>query len=449
MEKVFDISLPSDVGYIIEKLNREGFQAFAVGGCVRDSLLGKEPKDWDITTDARPEQVKGLFEKTIDTGLKHGTVTVVLHGENYEVTTFRIDGEYLDNRKPSSVLFTASLDEDLSRRDFTINAIAYHPQEGVISPFDGIRHLQQKLIVAVGKAEDRFQEDALRMLRAVRFSAQLDFTVTEEVLQAIALKSPLIQNISHERIRDELTKTLISQNPMKFVLLRETGILRYVLPEFDRCFDTKQNNPYHVYNVALHTLTAVANIEAEPVLRWTMLLHDVGKAVSKTTDLKGIDHFYGHQKQSVDIAKEILKRLRFDNKSSDRILRLIEHHDRAITASSKSVRKAAAAAGADIFEDLLKVQEADKRAQNPEYLEKRLIELENIRNIYREITDSKQCVDIRSLAVNGNDLMELGYARGKLLGQALNHLFKLVLEDPALNTKEQLLDIAQKIKMDR
>lgn len=449
MEKIFDISLPADVGYIIEKLNCEGFQAFAVGGCIRDSLLGKEPKDWDITTDARPEQVKGLFEKTVDTGLKHGTVTVVLHGENYEVTTFRIDGEYLDNRKPSSVLFTASLDEDLSRRDFTINAIAYHPQEGVISPFDGVRHLQQKLIIAVGRAEDRFQEDALRMLRAVRFSAQLDFTVAEEVLQAIALKSPLIQNISHERIRDELTKTLISQNPMKFALLRETGILKYILPEFDRCFDTAQNNPYHVYNVALHTLTAVANIEAEPVLRWTMLLHDVGKAVSKTTDLKGIDHFYGHQKQSVDIAKEILKRLRFDNKSSDRILRLIEHHDRAISANPKSVRKAAAAVGTDIFEDLLKVQEADKRAQNPEYLEKRLIELENIRNIYREITDSKQCVDIRSLAVDGNDLMELGYARGKLLGQTLNKLLKLVLEDPALNTREQLLDIAQKIKTDR
>ncbi|RCX18410.1 tRNA nucleotidyltransferase (CCA-adding enzyme) [Anaerobacterium chartisolvens] len=428
----------------IEALNSEGFEAYAVGGCVRDSLIGISPNDWDIATGAEPEQVKKLFKRTVDTGLKHGTVTVLLDNESFEITTFRIDGEYRDNRKPEEVRFTRSLKEDLSRRDFTANAIAYHPFHGLIDPFGGVSDIQKRIIRAVGNAEKRFNEDALRILRAVRFSAQLGFEIDKKTLEGIKATSFLLSNISSERIRDELTRLLLSNNPMKFSLLNDTGILSHVLPELEPCFATDQRHPYHIYNVALHSLTAVKNIEATPVLRWTMLLHDTGKPHTKTTDKKGTDHFYGHHHKSTEIANAVLKRLKFDNKTIDTVCRLVKNHDRQIEPQPTAVRRAVCSIGEDIFELLLKVRAADIKAQNPAFLPDRLEKLGKIRNIYMEIKAMGQCLSTRELSINGDDLIASGFRQGKEIGGILKNLLKEVVNNPELNQRETLLEMALK-----
>lgn len=439
------IDIPDYVYNILQTLNSNGFKAYVVGGCVRDSILGKMPNDWDIATSAKPVEIKKLFQKTIDTGLKHGTVTVVINQSSYEVTTFRVDGEYEDNRRPCNVEFTSSLENDLSRRDFTINAMAYHPLEGIVDPFNGIRDIRNRDIRSVGNAVKRFQEDALRMLRAVRFAAQLDFVVDESVLLSIKQNGHLINNISQERIRDELTKILLSDNPSKFALLNDTGILKYLLPEFEVCFKTTQNNPYHIYNVAVHILRSVSNIESNVYLRWAMLLHDIGKPVTKTTDEKGIDHFYGHPGKSVILAQKILKRLKFDNKTISKVCKLIKYHDRNIEPSCKSVRKAIAVVGEDIFSELLKVMEADKRAQNPQFLEARLDKFNQIKAIYYEIKQKEHCLSLKDLAVNGHDILDMGFKQGKEINIVLNRLLDMVIEDPALNTRKKLIKIVENI----
>lgn len=438
-----NIRIPGEVRQVLEILNNNGYEAYIVGGCVRDCILSKNPNDWDIATNARPREIKALFEKTIDTGIKHGTVTVLINSWSCEVTTYRIDGEYADSRRPESVGFTSSLTDDLSRRDFSINAIAYHPGEGFIDPFGGMNDIEKRIIRAVGEAGKRFQEDALRMLRAVRFSAQLDFTVDSRVMQSIKDNSHLIQNMSHERVRDELTKILVSGHPMKFILLRDANILQYVLPEFEVCFHTVQNHPYHVYNVAIHTLYAVSNIENDRILRWTMLLHDTGKPLTKTTDGNNVDHFYGHPEKSVQLAEAVLRRLRFDNKSVSRILRLIKFHDRNITPTFKSVRKAVAAVGDDIFLDLIKVQAADKKAQNPEYLKDRVDKLNQIKDIYLYIKEKNECLGLKDLAVNGDDLIGLGFMQGKEIRVILDRLLDMVIENPQLNNREKLMEISK------
>ncbi|MGE5630318.1 MAG: CCA tRNA nucleotidyltransferase [Caulobacteraceae bacterium] len=439
-------AIPKEVIHIIDTLNEHKFQAFIVGGCVRDSLLGRKPTDWDIATNAKPEEVKGIFEKTIDTGIKHGTVTVIYGNAGFEITTFRVDGVYLDYRKPESVEFTASIEEDLARRDFTVNSIAFNLDEGLVDPYNGIEDIDNKTIRAVGNPDKRFNEDALRMLRAVRFSAQLGFEIDEKTLESIGNNSELIKNISSERIRDELTKILLSDNPFVFSLLMETKLLKYILPEFTDCYLTLQNNPYHVYNVAVHILTSVAWIEKDRILRWAMLLHDIGKPSAKTTDEKNIDHFYNHQQKSVQIAKNVLDRLRFDNKSADTILRLIRHHDISIKPEAKSVRKAVSRVGDDIFPDLLKVIEADKKAQNPKYFTERSENLKKIRELYREIKEQGQCTSLKELAVNGSDLLSLGFRQGQGIKTVLEALLEKVIETPELNNRESLINIAEKMK---
>lgn len=440
----FRIELPASVNAIISTLNKNNFDAYAVGGCVRDSILGREPVDWDIATSAEPCQVKMLFGKTIDTGIKHGTVTVVIDRQNFEVTTFREDGKYEDNRRPSSVKFTSSIENDLARRDFTVNAIAYHPEIGLVDPFSGVEDINNKVIRTVGNPDERFREDALRMLRAVRFSAQLDFTVEEGTFGSISRNSPLIANISVERIRDELTRMLVSENPERFALLYETGLIGYIMPEFGPCFETMQKNPYHIYSVAEHILKSVSYIEKDKVLRWVMLLHDIGKPYTKTTDEKGIDHFYGHMHESVIIAEKILKRLHFDNRSVSKICRLIELHDLNIRPDHKEVRKAVNRAGDDIFEELLKVAEADKRAQNPEFLMDKLETIDKIRSIYREIKQKGQCVSLKGLDITGDDLIKAGIREGKRIKVVLEKLLEKVLDDPELNKKDRLLELAER-----
>jgi len=444
--KLINTPIPDEVVNIINVLSRHGYEAYIVGGCVRDTIMGRLPSDWDIATSATPEQVKSLFYKTVDTGIKHGTVTVVTNGENYEVTTYRLDGEYLDNRHPESVHFTSSIEEDLGRRDFTVNAIALSPSGKIVDPYRGLDDIKAKTIRAVGDPDRRFGEDALRMLRAVRFSAQLGFQVESNTLESIRRNCALIKNISNERIRDELTKILLSDNPMTFDLLMDTGLLSHVMPEFEACFLTAQNNPYHVYNVGEHTLYSVAYIEKNNILRWTMLLHDIGKPAVKTTDEKGIDHFYNHVQKSMEIAASILKRLKFDNKSSEKILKLVKYHDIDINPEPKAVRKAVSKIGAELFPDLLKVIEADKSAQNPKFFEKRLKALKRIKEIFDEIEANGQCTSIRELALSGHDLISLGFKQGKGIKKALDLLLEKVIENPELNEREKLIKIAQSIK---
>lgn len=419
--------LSNDVLHIINVLNSNNYEAYLVGGCVRDFLMERKPKDWDITTNAKPSDIQKLFQKTIDTGLKHGTVTIVINKQNYEITT------YGKGR---------NLKGDLSNRDFTINSIAYHPKEGFIDPFLGINDIKNSIIRSVGKAKERFLEDPLRMLRAIRFSSTLKFEIDENIINTIKDNCNLINQVSPERIRNELSKILCSDNPFNMVILKNTELLKNIMPEFDICFETSQNHPYHLYNVAIHSLHTVLNIENKNHLRWTMLLHDIGKAITKTTDSKGIDHFYNHGKHSVIIAKNILTRFKFDNKTIYKICTLIKHHDRVISPSYKSVRKAINIIGEDIFLDFLKVQEADRKGQNLEYLNEGINKLNTIKEIYLDIIKNKQCFKLSDLAINGEDLINLGFKEGKEIGDILKVLLDIVIKNPNKNKKSKLLHIA-------
>lgn len=436
---------PKSVSAILSILKEHGYEAYAVGGCVRDSVMGVEPKDWDIASSALPSAIKELFSRTADTGLRHGTVTVLLEGEAFEVTTFRIDGEYGDSRHPEQVEFTGLIEEDLRRRDFTINAMAWNEERGLIDPFGGMQDIADSLIRCVGDPAQRFHEDALRMLRAVRFAARLGFQIDPDTKRGISENSDLILKISSERIREELSGILTADHPMEFLLLKDTGLLGRILPEVEACFNTIQNNPHHIYNVGEHSIHAVAAIENDRCLRWAMLLHDVGKAVTRTTDEKGVDHFYGHAARSMEIAENILRRLRFDNRSLDRILRLIRYHDREIVPQPTAVARAVNQVGEDIFPELLKVKRADSSAQNPVDLKKRMEGVDRIEKIYKELLEQKHCLKLKDLAVNGEDLIRMGFEKGPEIGKVLETLFGRVLTDPELNEREILKGMAIKM----
>lgn len=440
MEKII---YPGNVGYIINKLNEEGFEAFIVGGCVRDSILGRNPYDWDVTTSALPGDVKKIFDRTYDTGIRHGTVSVAVNDDIFEVTTYRVDGKYSDSRRPDNVSFTASLKEDLARRDFTVNAMAYNYQTGLVDYFEGLQDIKNRQIKAVGNAGTRFREDALRMLRAIRFSAQLGFSIEKNTFDAIYANSDLIKNISRERIREEIGKLLTSPNPSCFNKLYLSGLLEHIIPGFAACYHTEQNNPYHIYNVAEHIIHTVESIQDSSILRWSMLLHDIGKPACRTTDEKGIDHFYGHQEVSARMADGILNNLRLDRLSIKKILTLVRYHDIDIFDTEKSIKKVVNKVGEDLFLSLLGVQRADAMGQNPVYLDKRLVKLDNIKRIYKQIKDKRQCLSIAEMAVNGDDLISLGMKPGREIGEVLGYLFDRVLENPELNDKEKLLELAK------
>lgn len=321
------IEIPQKAAQILQTLNEAGYEAYVVGGCVRDSILNREPGDWDITTSALPEQVKALFRRTVDTGIQHGTVTVMIEKEGFEVTTYRVDGEYHDGRHPEKVTFTRSLEEDLKRRDFTINAMAYHPEHGLVDLFGGMEDIDKKIIRCVGNPVERFTEDALRMLRAVRFSAQLGFEVEENTKAALSRMSGNLEHVSAERIQTELVKLLVSTHPDYLRTAWETGLTREFLPEFDACMETEQNTPHHCYSVGEHILKSLTEIEADRLLRTTMLLHDIAKPVVKKTDENGRDHFKTHGSAGEKLAGKILRRLKFDNATIRSTCRLIRYHD--------------------------------------------------------------------------------------------------------------------------
>lgn len=444
-----EIRMPEKVGEIINMLNQNGYEAFAVGGCVRDSILGKTPQDWDITTSAKPFEVKRIFKRTIDTGIEHGTVTVMLGKDGFEVTTYRVDGEYEDNRHPKQVAFTASLKEDLARRDFTINAMAYNPFSGIVDEFNGLEDLKHGIIRCVGTASERFDEDALRILRAIRFSAQLGFEIEEETRAAMKMKAGHLENISAERIQAELVKLLISDHPDRIQEAYRLGITKVILPEYDAMVGVAQNTPNHIYTVDKHTLIALKSIEASPVLRLTMLMHDMGKPEVKKTLEDGRDIFYRHPEVSARMARTILKRLKFDNDTLDKVVRLVKWHGLKYNAEAVDVRKALNRVGRDIFEDFIKVQTADVLAKSPAVIERKLNLLKEKERLYRQIIEENQCFEIKSLAVNGRDLIAAGIKAGPLLGAVLERLTEEVIEDQSLNTKEKLIALAMKVKDDK
>lgn len=433
------MKLPNNVKCIIHTLEEAGFEGYAVGGCVRDTLLGKIPDDWDITTNASPLQVKELFKRTIDTGIQHGTVTVLLDKETYEVTTYRIDGEYEDSRHPKEVTFTSNLTEDLKRRDFTINAMAYNDKSQIVDAFGGMQDLQDKVIRCVGDPRERFSEDALRMMRAVRFSGQLGYSIEEKTGQAVAELAPSLSRISAERICTELIKLMLSPHPDYLRKAYELGMTKIFLPEFDAAMQTKQNNPHHCYSAGEHILHSLTYVREDKLLRLAMLFHDLGKAVTKTVDENGIDHFYGHVEKSAEIADKRMKSLRFDNDTRQKVVRLVKYHDLKIEPTKKAVRRAIVKVGEDLFERLLEVKHADFLSQSMYKREEKEAGLRQITEIYHQILEEKECICLKDLAVNGSDLIAVGMKPGRQIGDTLKQLFDLVLEDPSCNTKEFLL----------
>lgn len=437
------ISLPKDVEYIINTLQRAGYEAYAVGGCVRDTILNREPDDWDITTSAKPMEIKRLFPVTIDTGIQHGTVTVLKNHVGYEVTTYRIDGEYADNRHPKEVIFTANLKEDLLRRDFTINAMAYNHEEGIIDEYGGLDDIRDGIIRCVGNPYDRFSEDALRIMRAVRFSAQLGYRIEEETSKAIIKLSPNLASISAERINTELTKLLLSPNPDYLRDAYRLGITGVVLPELDRCMECEQVNPHHCYSVGEHTLHSLKIVPDDKVLRYTMLFHDFGKPDTQSVDEDGRMHFYGHPAVSERMASDIMHRLKFDNDTMNAVKLLCKNHDLEITEDNKHVRRAMNKLGTDNFGKLLMVKRADCMAQSDYKREEKLASLDNLTSIYNEIVNAGECVCMKDLAVCGRDLIDLGIKPGPAMGAILDELLNKVIDDPALNDREVLLEIVK------
>lgn len=412
--KLIKIQVPEDVAYIISKLTDNGYEAFAVGGCVRDAVMGRTPHDWDITTSAKPLQVKEIFKRTIDTGIKHGTVTIMRDHIGYEVTTYRIDGEYADGRHPDEVIFTSDLLEDLKRRDFTINAMAYNDTSGIIDAFGGVEDLNNKTIKCVGVARDRFNEDALRILRAIRFSAQLDFDIEQSTYEAIAEIAPNLSKISAERIQTEMTKMITSKCPDRVKYIYKLNLAKYIFGNgtMSRCDDEG------LYDKVSDIMRSLND---DSYLRYAGLL------------------------TFEESPKDVLKFLKMDNKTTKIVSSLVMHKDDCIDVNEISVRRAIVSIGKDIFRDYYLpykkalIENGEATISMEEY--------NQILSIYNEVIERKDCLSIGELAIGGNDIIKLGIPAGKLLGEVLNEMFEMVLEVPSKNTVEDLEEyVKQKVK---
>lgn len=440
------MDMPKNVDIAINLLQSAGFEAYAVGGCVRDSLLGKTPNDWDITTSAKPENMKSVFAEfhCIDTGIKHGTVTVVIDGEPLEITTFRLDGEYEDNRHPKSVTFTSNLGADLGRRDFTVNAMAYSKKTGTVDLFGGQNDLKNKIIRCVGDPDRRFNEDALRILRALRFASALDFEIEEKTAQSLLKNCALLGNISEERIAKELLK-LVCGKGAKRILTDFAPVLFEILPELQPMYKNSHDNPHHCYDIYEHTLIAVESIDPEPTLRFAMLLHDCGKPAVKKFDENGVAHFYGHQRISAEISAQILARLKVSNKFRDEILFLVSNHDRwELYENTEKMPRYLSKFGLDGVLKLLKVMRADVLAQSPEY-RYRLDQIADAEEIAKNLAAQKPCLSLSELQINGRTLMDIGIPQGRKLGAVLAQLLDEVIDGVTKNTQEALTTRAREI----
>lgn len=440
------MDMPKNVDTAINLLQSAGFEAYAVGGCVRDSLLGKTPNDWDITTSAKPENMKSVFADfhCIDTGIKHGTVTVVIDGEPLEITTFRLDGEYEDNRHPKSVTFTSNLGADLGRRDFTVNAMAYSKMTGTVNLFGGQNDLKNKIIRCVGDPDRRFNEDALRILRALRFASALDFEIEEKTAQSLLKNCALLGNISEERIAKELLK-LVCGKGAKRILTDFAPVLFEILPELQPMYKNSHDNPHHCYDIYEHTLIAVESIDPEPTLRFAMLLHDCGKPAVKKFDENGVAHFYGHQRISAEISAQILARLKVSNKFRDEILFLVSNHDRwELYENTEKMPRYLSKFGLDGVLKLLKVMRADVLAQSPEY-RYRLDQIADAEEVAKNLAAQKPCLSLSELQINGRTLMDIGIPQGRKLGAVLAQLLDEVIDGVTKNTQEALTTRAREI----
>lgn len=440
------MDMPKNVDIAINLLQSAGFEAYAVGGCVRDSLLGKTPNDWDITTSAKPEDMKSVFADfhCIDTGIKHGTVTVVIDGEPLEITTFRLDGEYEDNRHPKSVTFTSNLGADLGRRDFTVNAMAYSKKTGTVDLFGGQNDLKNKIIRCVGDPDRRFNEDALRILRALRFASALDFEIEEKTAQSLLKNRALLGNISEERIAKELLK-LVCGKGAKRILTDFAPVLFEILPEIQPMYKNSHDNPHHCYDIYEHTLIAVESIDPEPTLRFAMLLHDCGKPAVKKFDENGVAHFYGHQRISAEISAQILARLKVSNKFRDEILFFVSNHDRwELYENTEKMPRYLSKFGLDGVLKLLKVMRADVLAQSPEY-RYRLDQIADAEETAKNLAAQKPCLSLSELQINGRTLMDIGIPQGRKLGAVLAQLLDEVIDGVTKNTQEALTTRAREI----
>ncbi|APH19120.1 CCA tRNA nucleotidyltransferase [Clostridium botulinum] len=449
LNKNIKIEIPKGVEYIINTLQENGYEAYIVGGAVRDSLLERKVNDWDITTSANPQEVVNIFEnlgyKIIPTGLKYGTVTILISSIGYEVTTFRVDGEYEDNRHPKEVKFTSNLREDLKRRDLTINAMAYNDKIGLVDYFHGLEDLNNKIIRCVGNSKDRFNEDSLRMLRCIRFASQLNFHMEESTKLNIRELSRNIANVSMERIRDELCKILVSSQPVYGIRnIVELNLIDYIIPELKACVGFEQHNIHHDKDVYGHILSVVENVPSKLELRLAALLHDIGKPKCFSIGDNGQGHFYGHQKISADMTKDILKRLKFDNKTIDKVDKLVYNHmARYNKLRTPNIKKFINKVGIDNLDDLFELQIADIKGSTKEYHS-----FDNVLNLKikcEKILSEKQPLTIKDLDINGYDLMQLGINQGKEIGIMLNKLLNIILENPNLNNKEDLIKIVESI----
>lgn len=443
----FQMDLPRGVRLVIDTLHRGGFSAYTVGGCVRDALRGEVPHDYDVTTSAFPEEMLSLFEgwRVIPTGLKHGTLTVLCDGESVEVTTFRVDGEYRDGRHPDSVSFTRDLKADAARRDFTVNAMAYSNRDGLCDFFGGKEDLKAGLIRAVGDAHRRFEEDALRILRALRFASVLGFRIEEETAKALFDCKKLLQKISAERIREEFLKCICGKDAVS-VLREYREIFWEILPCLAPLYGLLQHNPWHDKDVWEHTLFALGAIPPIPRLRLAALLHDVGKGETFTRDENGIGHFYGHAERSVAIAEEVLFSLKTDNALKHRVLTLIRWHQTPMEDTDKRVKKMLSAVGEEAFFDLLHLMRADSAAQS-EKARPRLAVLDEIEERAHRLLQAGVALTVRDLAVSGADLSALGIPPSPLMGKLLSAALDAVTEGTVANEKEALLEfVKQEIK---
>ena len=436
------MQLPSPVQRALSLLNKAGYEAYAVGGCVRDTMLGKQPMDWDITTSALPEQISSVFAdyRTIPTGIQHGTVTVIVEDMPLEVTTYRIDGAYTDSRHPDEVFFTSSLPEDLRRRDFTINAMAYHPEKGLVDCFSGAADLAAQKITCVGDPERRFTEDALRILRALRFSATLGFAIEKVTADTIHKLAPLLRRVSAERISEELKKLLVG-NHVRQVLLDFADVFCVIIPELQPLIGLRQDNPYHHLTVYEHTVETIAAVKNDLILRLTMLFHDIGKPACYTRDVNGIDHFRGHPAISTAIAERAMERLRMDNATIGAVKTLIMHHDDDLSLQDKRLKRLLNLLDYAAYQ-LVEVQRADVHGQHPDKRD-RLAFLDAVEAGLAKLEQENACFRLRDLAVNGDDLLAMGYSSGRQLGDTLYKLLDAVMDDACPNERASLLKLAK------
>ncbi|MCI8423023.1 MAG: HD domain-containing protein [Lawsonibacter sp.] len=434
--------IPAGARDILQTLTGAGFEAFLVGGCVRDLLRGVVPHDWDICTSARPEETEGCFagQRIIETGLKHGTITVLKGGEPYEITTYRTEGPYSDSRRPDFVQFVSSLEADLARRDFTMNAIAMDLEGRLRDPFCGVEDIRNGVIRCVGEPASRFREDGLRVMRALRFGAVFGYAVEEKTAQAIHENRSVLDQVAAERIKAELCGLLVGQH-VGTILRAYPDIFVQFWPSLGPLVSLEQHNPWHCWGGWEHTIRAVEAAPAELVLRLTMLLHDIGKPACKSTDENGIDHFYGHPAAGAGLAEEMLRALKFDNRTRERVVTLVEHHDVQLPLRAQVVRRWLNRLGPEAFFQLLAVKQADGMGQAHGLVKDRLAQLDEMRAKAEEIVAQGQCFALKDLAVNGRDVIAAGVSPGPEVGRVLSMLLEQVVSGVTPNEREALLNM--------